>query len=201
MKKYLFAVLLSGVCATTTLAQTEERDFIRTSIVAGIGANQIEGDVIKGYTKPGAILGAAARFSITDKLAFQPEVLYSQKGSRSTEEQFNAHGYIRWKLNYVEIPVLLTYEIFPKFTLLGGGTFGYLLGAKQDFSGVGYEDQTDLFNKTDLLWVAGLEYQIWDALSLDMRMSRSLVAVSKVPMPRYFYNNSIGLTLRYHLGQ
>ncbi|RYG28117.1 MAG: hypothetical protein EOO01_40285, partial [Chitinophagaceae bacterium] len=120
-------------------------------------------------------------------------------GSRTTlEQEEQLQQRIIWKLGYVEIPVLLTFEFFPDFSLFGGGAYGYLLGANLD-NGSGNVDQIDRFNKSDLLWVAGLDYEIVPELSLNMRMEKSLVSVTK--QTPSFYNKGIAVTLRYHLGQ
>ncbi|RYF81413.1 MAG: hypothetical protein EOO03_16665, partial [Chitinophagaceae bacterium] len=75
MIRKIFSAVACAFLAVPAAQAQSETQFIRTSLVAGIGANQIDGDQMAGYFKPGLILGAAARFSISEKLAFQPEVL------------------------------------------------------------------------------------------------------------------------------
>lgn len=191
------AALIFAFAAT---AQDTAKPFIRTSLVAGLGASQIDGDEIAGYTKPGIIAGGAARFTLTEKLGFQPEVLYMQKGSRSTENQqqagLNTGQYIRWRTNYISVPVLLTYEFLPRFALLGGGSAGYLLSAKLD-NGGGFVDESARFNTLDFNYIAGLEYLVTDGIALNMRLEYSLTPVTK--QAPSFYNNTIAVSLRFHL--
>ena len=196
----LFTALFAFAFAFAAQAQETAKPFIRTSLVAGLGASQIDGDEIAGYTKPGIIAGAAARFGLTEKLGFQPELLYAQKGSRSTDNQqqagLNTGTYIRWRVNYIDIPVLITYEFLPRFSLLGGASAGYLLSAKLD-NGGGFVDESGRFNTLDFNYLAGLEYEFADNIALNMRLEYSLTPITK--QTPSFYNNTIAVSLRFYL--
>ena len=58
-------------------------------------------------TRSAFALGPFVEFGISDVFSVQPEVLYTQKGTKDTEDGID----LTFKLNYIEIPVLLKARI------------------------------------------------------------------------------------------
>jgi opacity protein-like surface antigen len=171
---------------------------IRNGLVIGFSASQIDGDGLGGFDKPGLIFGGSSNFKINDKFSFQPEILFLQKGSKSTDRDSLAQaniGFLRWRLNYVSVPVLLRYKIQPRFTVQGGLTADYLISAKQDV-GYGYTDRSDEIQKFDLGYTAGLEFQIWDNLAASARYQYSFKWLDDL----HFKNSNVLVTLRLLFG-
>jgi len=81
---------------------------IKLGVKGGVNIADLGGsDVGDTKTKSGLIAGAFAEFMIGDMFAVQPEVLYSQKGTKAAEAGVDA----KLKLDYIEIPVLLKVNI------------------------------------------------------------------------------------------
>ena len=59
--------------------------------------------------KPGFALGGFIGFGLTDIVTVQPEVMFTQKGTKFTDEAFNE--VITTRLDYVEIPLLIVFDI------------------------------------------------------------------------------------------
>jgi opacity protein-like surface antigen len=200
----LLAIIAGSV--TVSLAQEEEKKTLRTSLVIGFTASQIDGDQISGYNKSGVSMGAATRFKFSRRWAFQTEVLFQQKGSRQSNNDSLAVSnaqvpdFYKYRLHYVQVPLLLAFEASPRFTIQGGLSLGYLLSAKVDRGGFftnGLEEAIG-FRKTDVCSALGLEFQVFDNLGLNLRHEYSIV--STTPDNLYnFLNNTIIVGARFHL--
>jgi len=162
----------------------------------GASASQIDGDREGGFDKAGLVFGGSSNFKITDKISFQPEILWLQKGSKSdTFDIYNPNAFYKWRLNYISIPVLLNYQIQQKFTLQAGFTADYLIDAKVD-AGNGFTDRTDELQKFDLNYAGGLEYKISHKFSANARYQYSVKWLDNL----HFKNSNVVVTLRYYLG-
>ena len=213
MRKYLL-IMISGLALSLPGRAQEEGKGLRVSVVAGLAASQIDGDGLGGYDKAGLIAGAAAKFSFSEKWALQPELLFVQKGSRSpvsdslsvTLQPDQQTLFERWRVNVIEIPVLVTWQFLPRFSFQAGPGFGYILAVKAD-QGYGiFEDKTSNFQKVDLTGIAAFEFSIADWLGLNLRYDYSLMPYTKGAPSFYvepsrpgFYNNSILVSLRARL--
>lgn len=60
-------------------------------------------------TRSAIAFGGFAEFEMGDVFAFQPELLYSQKGAKVSEDGVD----LTFKVNYVELPVLLKARVSP----------------------------------------------------------------------------------------
>ena len=81
---------------------------------AGINFASLNGDdtdEIDGRTS--FHIGAVAKIGIGESLAVQPEIIYSAQGFTGDAEGVDATG----KLDYINIPILIGYEIAPNFSL------------------------------------------------------------------------------------
>ena len=93
----------------------------------------------------GLVAGAFVLAPMTETFGFQVEGLYSQKGAKAEEGDFEQ----RIELDWFEIPVLARYTIpsssSTSFHLFAGPSFGFKVGAKSifEFEGEG-EDEEDL---------------------------------------------------------
>jgi len=197
--------LLIG-CSTASQAQDEEQKTLRTSLVIGFTASQIDGDQISGYNKSGVSMGAAARFKFSKRWSLQPEILFQQKGSRQSNRDSLATAgsqvpsFYKYRLHYVQVPVLLAFEASPRFTIQGGLSFGYLLSAKVDQGNLYSSGLVDAigFRKTDACSAIGVEFSVFDNLGLNLRHEYSLM--STTPGTAYNYlNNTIIVGVRLHL--
>jgi opacity protein-like surface antigen len=186
-------LLLLALFGFFLISGTVSAQNIRNSLVIGASASQIDGDHLAGFDKTGLVFGGSSNFKITDKFSFQPEILFLQKGSKTTAQ--DSLIYFKYRLNYVSIPVLVCYKVKPRFTLHAGLAIDYLLSAKVD-NGGGYEELDREINKLDLNYTGGFEYQIWDNLAANMRYQYSVQWIK----PQHFKNSNVLFTLRFLLG-
>lgn len=166
---------------------------IRNAVIIGASASQIDGDGLGGFDKAGLVFGGSSNFKITDNFSFQPEILWVQKGSKTTNA--DSLQFFKWRLNYVSIPVLLNYRIQPRFTLQAGVTADLLIDAKLDDGG-GFYDRTDELERFDPNYTFGVEYKIGDNFSANARYQYSFKWLEDI----HFKNSNVLVTLRFYLG-
>jgi len=160
-------------------------------IIVGATAAQIDGDDLGGFDKAGFQIGGGVSFPLNEKLSIQPEILFSQKGSKARKNE----PFFNWQLNYIDIPFLLTYKINDNFDVHVGPGANYLLSARFD-AGFGFTDQSEAFKTVDATINAGLEYHFSELWSANARITSSVVSAGKF---QRYYNRTIHFTLRYHL--
>lgn len=181
-------------------------------IIAGLNGSQLDGDGFGGYYQAGLLAGFGADFQIDDHWSVGPEFLYSGKGSRTTIEQMDLLNLPRiiYRLNYVDIPIVVSYKVRDGFRGLAGLSVNYLLNAKIDRDNRGFIDSRYLFEDFDYQVLAGLEYEVFDNVWLQGRLSYSMISTNKVGPNNVnfplaigasggFYNNLLQFSLRFDL--
>ena len=133
MKKILLSALL--LCSVVSFSQ-------ETKFGAKVGFNiaKLTGDFPAGTTSEaltGLHIGVFAQIGINQKFAFQPElVLSTQGGEVITTEFYDGGDRERFsqtpKLTYLNLPLMLKYEVVKKLNFEFGPQIGYLLSAKSD---------------------------------------------------------------------
>lgn len=139
--------------------------FAQGSFHAGVkgGANvfKVDGKSFKDEFKHGYNLGAFAEINFNKKWGIQPEVLWNQTNT-STSNDFNdiyPHGVDDVKdvkLNYLSIPLLLTYRPIKPLSLQFGPQFGILMNKDRSL----WQNGGDAFSKGDFGWVAGAQLNL-----------------------------------------
>ncbi|HAR19468.1 MAG TPA: hypothetical protein DCR46_02340, partial [Cytophagales bacterium] len=164
----------------------------KAKLIIGVLGAQIDGDKLAGYDKAGAVLGMGMELKLGEKFSIQPEVLYAQKGARSSNKS-PYFGIVR--LSYIDLNGVLNFYLKDNIVLQGGIYYGLLFRAKAD-AGLGFVDALNLYNKTDLGYLAGVEYRFTPKTSANLRFGYSLANISPI-IPQY--NNIISFTLRVQL--
>ena len=156
MKRKAFVLSLFLVFA---LAHTQAQGF-HIGIKAGANLFKMDGESFDQEYKFGYNAGAFSELNFTSSWGIQPELLFNQTNYR-TGTQFSdiypdgVNG-VKGKLNYLSIPVLLSFRPIPLLSLLAGPQFGILLN--QDEHLVNNAGQA--FKKGDLSIVAGAQLNL-----------------------------------------
>lgn len=157
-----------------------------------------EGLSVDLSSKTGIIGGAFVAFSAGPRLSIQPELLFSQKGSKLS--LFGSEA--KTKMDYLEIPVLLKLKLgLPTAPtapfLFAGPSFGILASAKQEALGMEEEDVKDAFKSTDvgLAFGAGLDA---GKITLDARYTLGVTDIDEASGVST-KNNTITLMVGYYL--
>lgn len=208
-RKAIFIFSLLCLMSGAAVAQR-----FQARVIAGLNAAQIQGDGLAGYNKPGLIAGVGAAFPLGGGWSLEPEAIYSQKGSRTSDREFELMGnrYI-FRLNYMELPIMINYGQLDFLRFQFGLAPAVLINAQVDDGLTSFRDYTDRFNRLDWMAAAGLEWRAFDNLGLNVRISHSVLPINKTEnrsgatntstVAQAFYgagmfNNVLSFTLRYN---
>lgn len=138
MKKLFLGLGL--VAGTFALAQTSPSFGLK----AGLNISSISDD---GYedskSKAGFYGGLFMNAPLSEQFSIQPEVLYSQMGSKVTQTSsgtilgtdYSTRTSASLNLDYITVPVMFQFHATPEFYLEAGPEFGFLVSAKaKDYS-------------------------------------------------------------------
>lgn len=174
-------ILLLCVCMAT-IANTYAAPPI--GIKAGLNLANVSVDVsdeIDKTMRPGFYIGAFTTFDLTEKLALQPEILFSSQGFKYSYDVDNVSMKSNNTLNYLNIPILVKYEIIEGLAVNFGPQFGINLSAKykDKYESMG-ETETikkdfDGIARCDFSLALGLEYMITCKLDVSARYNLGLI--------------------------
>jgi len=134
---------------------------LHLGIKAGTNYSQLTGNAFDGTFQWNFMAGAFAEINFTGAWGIQPEVLFSQTTSQTASnftdaynEGINSHDV---KLQYLNIPILLTYKLpIPILSLQLGPQFGTLLNSNYSITRNG----TNAFKSGDFSMVVGAQVNL-----------------------------------------
>ncbi len=177
MKKILVVCLLvAGVLVSkTTLAQVQ----FSLGIKGGVNfANINVSDPQATWDgKTGFHGGAFALFKVT-AFAVQPELIFSQQGSKVT---FNSQD-INANFSYLNVPIIAKFYLPLGLNLQLGPQFGFLTSAESDFNPVTGSLQTtdlkDYYKNSDVSIGMGIGWDLPLKLSIDARYNLGISEIN-----------------------
>jgi len=124
--------------------------------------------------------GVYATLPISDFVAIQPELLFTTKGA---ELEYNnvLEGNAKFRLNYIELPLLVRVNITKNFNVHAGGYASYLVSSKVTGDGdIAFDEavDTDDLNKFDAGVSAGLGVD-FNPISVGVRYNYGLTTIGK----------------------
>jgi hypothetical protein len=129
-------------------------------------------------TLTGVNVGAFVEIKILDKISIQPELLYSTQGTKLNLYDSSSNVTINsFKLNYINIPVMLKYYAADKFCLEFGPQIGFRTSAKVSGTSSGSTvdvDAKQLFKSTDFGINFGAGFDITKKLAIGLRYNLGL---------------------------
>lgn len=193
MKKFMYVLLLIFIPAICNAQR------FKGGVVLGLNVSQIDGDFWAGYNKAGLVGGAFVFTKFTEGWGGQMEIRYSAKGS-ATAPKSTVQRKIR--LQYMELPLLATYDFYHNFQAQGGVSLGYLFEAAQN-DGYGYEE-FDEFDHFEIALSVGMNYSVLDRIDINVRFSYSILPIeayySGATFPYAKTNNVITFAVYYRIG-
>lgn len=187
-----------------SFAQRSER-FNLVLSAGGVGS-QVDGDSYGGYTKLGPFAGLYLNKAIGEKADIDFGLTYVQKGARKNASNLDPSYYIA-RLNYAEVPLILSMTYKEKYRFEGGLSFAYLFSKHEESSQVG--TITTPFKKYDFSYNFGLGYRANEKVYFNLRYNYSLVPIRDYQQNVYLgtfwtrifnkglYNNVLQLTINY----
>ena len=164
--------------------------------IFGISTSQVGGDDISGFNKAGLLLGVFANRKLSDYTAFQMEITYIQKGSNNPKmTEINHPNYLKAdiSMSYIEIPFLIQYQQSEKIKIEGGVQLAWLIsGYYNDLIGK-IPSENLPFLKNDIGLFLGLDYKFSKKISLNSRISNSIIPIGSED---YNHANTFNSTLK-----
>jgi hypothetical protein len=156
MKKKSLALLTVALALTTfSFAQG-----VHLGFKAGANMFKVDGKSFKDEFKFGYNLGAFAEINFNQKWGIQPELLWNQTNYR-TGDNFDdlypgGKSDVEGKLNYISIPLLLTYRPVKVLSLQAGPQFGILASQDKDLLG----ETKEAFKSGDFSMLGGAQLNL-----------------------------------------
>jgi hypothetical protein len=156
MKKLSFLVLAVFVFSASRI----QAQGFHLGIKAGTNISEINGRSFSDGFKFGFSAGAFAELNFTSQWGIQPELLFNQSTSQ-TASSFNTiipNGINNqtFNLDYLSIPILLSYKPIPLLSLQLGPQFGILMSTSETVVGNGEK----AFKSGDFSMVGGAQVNI-----------------------------------------
>jgi hypothetical protein len=166
MKKSIF-VLLALVLGFSTVAQAQRRgrggSDVSLGLKAGASLTNLTGrDATANDYRFGFHGGVFANIGLTSLFAFQPELLYSQKGGN-----YNNLTDASLRLHYIDVPLAFHVNTGGLF-FEAGPQVGFLVTAKSQAGSVS-TDVKNSYNSVDFGYLFGLGYQLKYGLGVGLR--------------------------------
>lgn len=180
-----YTILFLFCLPALLLAQDEEYEDVPTGtfqagLIAGFTASQIDGDALIGYNKFGYQIGGRVAVRIKERWEPSLEILFTQKGSRSSNiEGIDNGGTSLYSMNYIEIPIMMNYRD-DGIMFNAGFSYGRLVQLNE----VTIADVNDtptyepLYRKNEFAFIGGLGYFFNKHFALTLRYSSSLFSVA-----------------------
>jgi opacity protein-like surface antigen len=203
MKKKLLAALICVVCATGAFAQS-----VSVGPKLGLNLSKVnDGTVPEKNTsepfKPGLNFGLVFNMPISSFLSFQPEVLYSEKGSRLNREivlsgwnqNYTRNDSYTSSLRYFEVPLMLKANLTPSAPVNvyvnGGISLGYWMSTKSF-------RKTEINDNGKLSTSKSSETEHFENMRGEQRMEAGLNLGAGAEMP--LGANRLAFEFRYNQG-
>ncbi len=135
-----------------------------------------DNNVIYGFNA-----GVYATLPVSDFIAIQPEILFTTKGAELDYNNAFLQGNAKFKLNYIEVPLLVRVNITKNFNVHAGGYASYLVSSKVTGDGdIDFDEavDTDDLNKFDAGIAAGIGVD-FNPISVGLRYNYGLTTVGK----------------------
>ena len=195
-----------------SLYSQEKQNAFNLLVVAGVSPSQVHGHMYSGFHKLGGMGGVGVETVFNEKASMNLSFLFMQKGSRKNQNlEKNDLSYYYLNLNYVEVPILVTYHQ-KKFLFDIGVSAAYLINY-YEASEAGNFTGMYPFQKFDYSVKVGLGLNINPNWFVNFRSSNSFLTTrpNRVKQAIYYnniiartfnkgyYNNILEFTLGYRI--
>ncbi|MFV5687926.1 porin family protein [Flavobacterium sp. ZT3R25] len=141
--------------------------------------NVDDNNVLTGFN-----VGLYAKVPLANNISLQPEISYTGKGAELVYNNAFVSGTAQFKLDYIEVPLLLMVNVTKNFNIHVGPYAAYLISGKttnkSDNGNYNFEDNinTDDFNRFDAGLAGGLGLDL-EPVSFGVRYNYGLTKIGK----------------------
>ena len=169
MKKIIFIIVAITFVVNILSAQdnsTDLRDNLQFGLKAGANFSNVYDSKNQEFNsdfKVGFAAGAFLAIPIGKYIGLQPEILFSQKGYKSTGT-FLTMGYeFTHTANYIDVPILFALKPSANITLLAGPQYSFLVKQKDVFKSGSFtvdQEQTFQNDRSVLCFLGGIDFNL-----------------------------------------
>lgn len=192
---------------------------VSLGIKAGVNLSEWVGhDTYNSRLNRGFHVGPSILIEVNDRIGVEAALLYSQKGTvwgRVVDVEFEDDAYYsdanhRYRFSYLEMPVLVHFNIFSKFYFYLGPQFSYLLSTssvledyvrydkEREFHFERKEEDLPGYNKFDLAIAGGVGYSFANGFNINAGYDFGLYSVKEEEREGKIHNRVIKLSLGYY---
>lgn len=172
--KNLYIIAVIAVFSFTSVNAQD----VKFGVKAGVNFASITGDDTENFDmRTSYHVGAVVEIGISERFSFQPELLYSAQGTKAKEGEVE----IAFKLDYLNLPLIVKYYLAEGFSLEVGPYVGLLMSAKIEAEGPGGsvdQDIKDSLNDIDFGFNTGIAYKLENGLSFGARYNLGLFNIN-----------------------
>ena len=163
MKTIVFALCMLSL---STLMKAQDTHF---GIKGGLNISSLDvKDGVDFDSKTGFHIGGLAHIHLSPHFAVQPELTYSTQGGKDGDR--------KWKLGYLNVPVLLQIMTGTGFRFETGPQLGFAVSSKYKDGDIEY-DYGDVTETVDVSWAIGVSYLFPEGIGFDARYNHGLTDV------------------------
>lgn len=120
-------------------------------------------------------------YKISESIGFTLEPGYIAKGSLAQGDETTKDDDLKWKLSYIQAPLLFNYYFNDKIYASAGPEFAYLLKAKVKGE-YGTGDITESVKRTEISGILGINYILNDHFDIGARYSRAFTKFDEITL-------------------
>ncbi|MCS3869842.1 opacity protein-like surface antigen [Chryseobacterium ginsenosidimutans] len=188
MKKLILGIAITAsslafaqTTTTTTTTTTRSSSDVRFGIKGGMNVSSLskDGSLDDQKSKIGFNAGVFANIPIATSFSIQPEVIYTQYGSKADYTLLGTKYSSATHLDYVAVPLMFQYNFIPNLYIEAGPEFGLMVSAKNKIKNESNGDSSTSDNYKDSL----------NTFNLGIGLGAG-----------YYFTDNIGITARYVAG-
>ena len=165
-------------CIALIILSTQAICQVKFGVKAGMNLANVKNLGPGGTTtKASAYGGFFIKLPTVKNLSLQPEILYSSKGYLFPKTDSTAKG--RVTINYISIPLLVTYKVLNNLLIMVGPELNYITNAKLK-SGNRNNDISANFRKFDIALDFGTAYNLKNGLGIEFRYCYGFDGIANV---------------------
>jgi hypothetical protein len=156
-------------------ASGAQAQFFSLGAKGGVNIFKISGQSFSQQFRFGYTLGGFAELNFSKKWGLQPELMWSQTNTQTTNDFNMIYGGVTGQdisLNYISIPILLTYRPIPMLSFQAGPQYGILISQNSNL----FDNGTNAFKNGDFSIVAGAQLNLGHLVA----GARYMVGVSNI---------------------
>ena len=175
---------------------SEQKHRLAFGLKAGVNIANVSQGGITTQSITSFHIGGVMEALYNDKIAIQPEIIYSVQGFDYMENGIER----KFDLSYVNVPVMIKYYIFKGITIEAGPQIGFLNTAKLTMKTNDDSDTRDIkdgLRPNDLSFNLGFGFQMNSGLNFNARYSYGLTNIANRLADEKYKNRVIQFSVGY----